>query len=175
MKHTRKRRAFAQRPFPIGLTPFRGVANRLLCNSAPSRFREGFYFTIWRCGLSICVELSRSEWCWLVAGDLPPACGHAHQSGAPKTSLIVPLHPLESGGLSGGGAGRPGHGHGAQLRHGRLRFLRHSHKHLRLQCGGGALLDGGLVSAGRVKFEVLDGSKVILVRLTAREIGPISM
>jgi hypothetical protein len=28
------------------------------------------------------------------------------------------------------------------------------------------------VSAGRVKFEVLDGSKVILVRLTAREIGP---
>lgn len=43
MKHTGKRRAFAQRPCPIGLTPFLGgVANRRI-QQRPGPPQGGFY------------------------------------------------------------------------------------------------------------------------------------
>lgn len=45
MKHTRKRRAFAQRPRPIGITPFLGgVANRRI-QQRPGPHKGLFYFT----------------------------------------------------------------------------------------------------------------------------------
>ena len=44
MKHTRKRRAFAQRPFPIGLTPFRGSSQPPFMQQRPLPFPGGILF-----------------------------------------------------------------------------------------------------------------------------------
>ena len=109
MKHIRKRRSLQ----PISLTPFhRGVANRLLCNSAQGLFRDALIISR-RAAVCQFVPPSRAAFVFSVVQNLVALRGEGGLNGPQLGGLpvrqrqIVKDHALDGDPLVPGESDRP--------------------------------------------------------------------